>query len=322
MASRTNPIIVGPWVSEVGFELLYWIPFLNWVKATYSIDAERLIIVSRGGCGSWYRGIGTRYFDLFDYFTPQEFRQRAEQRVTDRKAKPRLMSEFDRDVLKLVQQTLQIRDGELLHPMHMYRLFQEFWQRRGSVTVIENFARFAPLPPFDGGELAAPLPDDYVAIRFYFNDAFPDTESNRRFVEELVNALAETTDVVVLNPPTQLDDHLDMPIARRGRVHSVAHLMTPRTNLDVQSHIIARSRAFLGTHGGLSYLPPYYGVKSLSFYSDATAFSSQHLDLARREFTRLQPGSFVALHVDDLATLRTTLGERYEAIAGIVRRRI
>src|SRR5687768_7648567 len=140
MTSRTNPIIVGPWVSEVGFELLYWIPFLNWVKATYPIDAERLIVVSRGGCGSWYRGIGTRYFDLFDYFTPQEFRQRAEQRVTDRKAKPRLMSEFDREVLKLVQQTLQVRDGELLHPMHMYRLFQEFWQRRGSVSVIENFA--------------------------------------------------------------------------------------------------------------------------------------------------------------------------------------
>jgi hypothetical protein len=117
----------------------------------------------------------------------------------------------------------------------MYRLFQEFWQRRGSVSVVENFARFAPLPPLDGGDLAGRLPDDYVAIRFYFNEAFPDTPSNRQFVEELVSALAESTDVVVLNPPMQLDDHQDMPIARRGRVHSVAHLMTPRTNLDVQS---------------------------------------------------------------------------------------
>ena len=321
MATRRTPIIVGPWVSEVGFELLYWIPFLNWVKATYPIDAERLIVVSRGGCANWYRGIGGRYFDLFDYFTPEEFRQRAEQRITDHKLKPRLMSEFDRDVLKLVQQTLQVRDAELLHPMHMYRLFQEFWQRRGSVNVVENFARFAPLPSLESGELAARLPDDYVAIRFYFNEAFPDTASNRQCVEQLVSALAESTDVVVLNPPTQLDDHHDMPIARRGNVHSVADLMTPRTNLEVQSQVIARARAFLGTYGGLSYLPPYYGVKSLSFYSDASAFSSQHLDLARREFTRLQPGSFVALHVDDLATLKTTLGERYEAIAGMSRRR-
>ena len=321
MATRTTPIIVGPWVSEVGFELLYWIPFLNWVKAAYPIDAERIIVVSRGGCGSWYRGIGGRYFDLFDYFTPDEFRRRAEQRVTDRKLKPRMVSEFDRDVLKLVQQTMQVRDAELLHPMHMYRLFQEFWQRRGAVNIVENFARFAPLPSVESGELTARLPDDYVAIRFYFNEAFPDTESNRGFVEDLVNALAESTDVVVLNPPMALDDHDDVPIARRGRVHSVAPLMTARTNLDVQSQVIARARAFLGTYGGLSYLPPYYGVKSLSFYSDTSAFSSQHLDLARREFTRLQPGSFVALHVDDLATLQMTLGERYEAIAGIVRRR-
>ena len=86
--------------------------------------------------------------------------------------------------------------------------------------------------------------------------------------------------------------------------------MSPRTNLDVQSKVIARSRAFLGTHGGLSYLPPLYGVKSLSFYSDAGSFSPQHLELARRVFTRMQPGSYVALHVDDLATLRTTLGEQ------------
>ena len=27
------PIVVGPWVGEVGFELLYWIPFLNQVAA-------------------------------------------------------------------------------------------------------------------------------------------------------------------------------------------------------------------------------------------------------------------------------------------------
>jgi hypothetical protein len=320
MVRSDKPIIVGPWVSEVGFELLYWIPFLNWVKTHHSFDAERFIVVSRGGCGSWYGNIGTRYVDLFDYYTPEEFREQSEQRITDRKAKPRTISEFDRDILKLVQQTLHVRDSELLHPTHMYRLFNEFWQRRGALSVIENFASFAPLPPIDTNELATALPDDYVAVRFYFNDAFPETDANRRFVEELVNALAESTNVVVLNPPTQLDDHQDVRITSRGRVHSIAHLMTPRTNLEVQSRVIARARAFLGTHGGLSYLPPLYGVKSLSFYSDAT-FSTQHLDLARRVFTRLQPGSYVALHVDDLDTLRITLGERYDAIAGVARRR-
>jgi len=156
-----------------------------------------------------------------------------------------------------------------------------------------------------------------VAVRFYFNDAFPDTAANRRFVDELVSALAESTDVVVLTPSEQIDDHQDVPIARRGRVHHVAQWMSPRTNLEVQSQVISRARAFLGTHGGLSYLPPFYGVKSLSFYSDPASFSQQHLELARRVFTRLRPGSYVALHVDDLDTLRFTLGERFAAVGQI-----
>ena len=28
--ARSEPILVGPWLGEVGFELLYWIPFLRW----------------------------------------------------------------------------------------------------------------------------------------------------------------------------------------------------------------------------------------------------------------------------------------------------
>ena len=29
-ARGSAPIVVGPWLSEVGYEVLYWIPFLRW----------------------------------------------------------------------------------------------------------------------------------------------------------------------------------------------------------------------------------------------------------------------------------------------------
>jgi len=39
---RTDaPIVIGPWVGEVGFELLYWIPFLNWALRSYELDRRR-----------------------------------------------------------------------------------------------------------------------------------------------------------------------------------------------------------------------------------------------------------------------------------------
>ena len=49
-----RPIIVGPWLSETGFELLYWIPFLAWAKTYGNFDPEQLVVVSRGGAAPWY----------------------------------------------------------------------------------------------------------------------------------------------------------------------------------------------------------------------------------------------------------------------------
>ena len=322
LARREHRIVVGPWVSEVGFELLYWIPFLNWAKAEQAIDPDRLVIVSRGGCREWYRDITPHYLDLFDYFTPEQFRQKAEQRVTEGMPKPRLMTPFDRDVIKLVRQTLHVRESDLLHPTSMYRLFQPYWQGRAPVNTIESFTAYKPLPALDTSELAAQLPEDYIAVRFYFNRAFPDTERNRRFVANLVNALAEESAVVLLTPSAPIDDHLDAEIAPRERIHRIAHLMTPRTNLDVQAKVIARARAFVGTHGGLSYLPPLYGVKSLSFYSDVRAFTIQHLDLARRVYGAMSAGSYIALDVNDLDSLRAALGAQHEALAAVARGRL
>jgi hypothetical protein len=124
---------------------------------------------------------------------------------------------------------------------------------------------------------------------------------------------------VLLHSRAQLDDLQDVPIAARRRIHDISQLMSPRVNLEMQSKVIARSRAFVGTHGGLSYLGPLTGVRSVSFYSDATPAIVRHLEVARRAFTAMRPGSYVALHISDLDTLRSGLGERHDAIAGIVR---
>ena len=321
IAPRDRPIIAGPWVSEVGFELLYWIPFLKWAVGYGAIDPRRLIIVSRGGCHDWYRDIGGRYVDLFDYYTPELFREKSEQRRTAGHAKPRTMTEFDRDILKLVRQTLHVGNANLLHPTHMYRLFQSFWQSKAPIDAVERFAARQPLPAIDTSDVAGALPHDFVAARFYFNDAFPDTDTNRRFVAELLTAVADTTDVVLLNPPTRVDDLHDVPVPQRRRIHSIADLLSPRTNLDVQSKVIARSRAFVGTLGGLSYLGPLYGVRSLSFYSATRPDIARHLELARQAFNGMKAGSYVALDVNDLGTLQAALGAHHEAIAGVPQRR-
>ena len=320
MARNDKPIIVGPWLSEVGFELLYWIPFLNWVKTYRHFDPERLIVVSRGGVAPWYKDIASTYIDLFDFYTPEQFRTKNEQRLAEAKQKHLLMSQFDREILKVVYQHIGSRGLDTLHPMYMYRLFYPFWKQQMSIGLVDEFASFQRLPAIDASDIAGRLPRDYIAVRFYFNESFPDTEENKLFVTSLLDTLTETNDVVLLNPDLHIDDHWDLRPGRNPRIHTVDDLMKPENNLDIQTKVISRARAFVGTYGGLSYLAPLYGVTSLAFYSHRERFNVQHLELARRVFGRFKRGSYVVLDTSDLSVLGLALGEQRGPLARLLER--
>ena len=54
----TAPVFVGPWVDSIGNELLYWLPFVRWVLATYGVLPERVIVISPGGASDLYGSLG------------------------------------------------------------------------------------------------------------------------------------------------------------------------------------------------------------------------------------------------------------------------
>jgi hypothetical protein len=310
MANSPKHIVVGPWLSEVGFELLYWIPFLNWVKTYRPFDPERMVVISRGGAGIWYKNIAPNYIDLFDFYTPEQFRTKNADRLRENKQKHLVLTDFDREILKVAYQHLGAKQVDLLHPMYMYRLFYPYWKQQMSISLVETFASFERLPALDTSDIVGELPRDYTAVRFYFNESFPDTEENKLFVTRLLQTLTEAGDVVLLNPDLHIDDHWEMAIGKNPRIHSVDHLMTARNNLEIQTKVISRARAFVGTYGGLSYLAPMYGVTSLAFFSHREKFSVQHLELARRVFGGFRRGSYVVLDTSDIDVLGLAFGER------------
>src|SRR3954464_9709600 len=154
ISNSGKPIIVGPWLSEVGFELLYWIPFLNWVKTYRPFDAERMYVVSRGGAGIWYQNITKNYIDLFDFYTPEQFRGKNTERQQENKQKHLALTDFDREILKVVYQQVGSKECDLLHPMYMYQLFYAYWKSRMSVGVVDEFTSFERLPALDTSDLA------------------------------------------------------------------------------------------------------------------------------------------------------------------------
>jgi hypothetical protein len=289
LARREGPVLIGPWTGEVGFELLYWAPFVRWAVDKFRIDPARVTLLSRGGTASWYGIDGARYLDVFELSSVDEFRTRTADK------KQRTLRLFDRELIRRVAGSMSERPG-VLHPAMMYALFMPYWKQQVSRRRVEQFAEFKRIvPPVIPG---LQLPREYVAVRFYFSDCFPDTPDNRDVVRSLIQSLSAETDIVVLGAGVQVDDHHDFETTRSDRVHTVDHLMKPENNLAVQTAVIAGARSFIGTYGGYSYLAPMCGVETVALYSRRTFFV-YHMDFAQEIFDTVGGGS---LTVIDAAT--------------------
>src|SRR5687768_8095670 len=245
--------VAGPWTGEVGFELLYWIPFLRRLRKRLR-DVE-LTVVARGGSGIWYEGIADRTIDAFDVVDVDTFRRETE----GESRKQRTVSSLDRRLLKQTRRRHEATAGRapsLIHPSLLYGLLYPYWKDQLPARMVFDRLAFERLPPPRVDIDLGHLPRPYVAVRFYFSDCFPDTPDNRAFAQRAIRSLAERGPVVLLNTPFAIDDHHD---AHAGgvAVSTVSPLMTPANNLAVQSAVIAGASAFVGTYGGFSYLAPF-----------------------------------------------------------------
>jgi hypothetical protein len=123
----------------------------------------------------------------------------------------------------------------------------------------------------------------------------------------MIENLGRTQAVVLLNNSLELDDHSDFASASPAAVR-IDHLMRPHDNLHVQTAILGRASAFVGTYGGLAYLAPFLGVPSLSFTTEFGKTHPWHLDLAQRIFESPGFASIVALRPSDLDLVGRVLG--------------
>ena len=303
IAASGGPVIAGPWTSEVGFELLYWIPLLRRAVESHPGLAERLTVVSRGGAGAWYEGIANRYVDVFDLISPEELAARREQG----KQKQLRLEDWEQALLERAAEHAGVSGAAVLPPSVLYSSLQHLVISDAGPH-IRHISRYATLHAPAEPELTGVLPADYVAVRFYFSLAFPASEENRRFVARAVSSLAERTHVVLLNTGFSVDDHVDADPALSERLVRLSDHMTLTDNLAVQTQAVAGARAFVGTYGGLAYLPCFLGVRSLGFYSGRGKFNPWHVHVAQRVFAGKSYGDFMVVNADHMDLVGALVG--------------
>ena len=305
-ASRTGrPLIVGPWTSEVGYEALYWVPFLHWARDRYGVPPARIVALSRGGTASWYRGIADQYVEIFDLVDPSEFAARAAARRDRGDQKQMAASDFDRELVRLATARLGIDDAVVWHPGLMYQLFRAFWYGDRSLdflfrhTAFDRVRESLAATKVATNHTRTPLPAEYAAVKFYTGPALPDTAANREMLYGFIERLAARIPVVMLDTAWTVDEHRDYAFDGIARVTTLRPSLDPSSNLGLQTEVIAGARLFVGTCGGLAWLAPLLGVDTLAVYED-DRYLTTHLYAARYAYRRTGAGKFSPLNVSAL----------------------
>lgn len=259
-AQSGRNLLVGPFLGEIGYELLYWIPFLRRELRRAQVQPRQVTVLTRGGAGIWYADFAERRLDILDLVDPDLFLARLEERRRAAgDAKQLLVEPFDRELVAEARR--RAGDAAVIHPALMFASLRDLWFRGGRLEDALAQLEFRGLEP----EGAPPdsLPARYVAVKAYFNDCLPESARSRERLQELVAGLAAEIDVVLLSTGLSVDDHVEWD-APAQRVHRIDHLLRPHDNLAVQTSIIRYARGLLATYGGFSYLGPFLGTPTLT----------------------------------------------------------
>lgn len=283
IARGRRPIIAGPWLAEVGYEVLYWIPFLRWFCDAHGVPPDRLVAFSRGGMDPLYADVAGRYVDIFDLLTPAQLAARNAERRHRQEGggqKQSAVDTVDEQLLTAARARLGLDAGTVCHPSLFFRLFRHVWHGNLPLDFLWTHTRYKrqtlDLPQAPGAPSGR-----YVSAKLYAGPALSTSPPSRAAVREVVSRTSLVSPIVLLETNLGIDEHHDFDLRGVPHVTSAAPMMTPRTNLGAQLGLISRSEAFLGTCGGLAWVAPLLGVPTVALCDDDEALAL-HLLVARQ----------------------------------------
>lgn len=281
LTSSEKPILVGPWMGNANWELLYWRPYVSWLLEQLDRSGRRVIAVSRAGADVWYRALSSEYVDLLDLYSLEEFeRVNAERlRVTGMR-KQRYMSDVERDILNLVARglDLDLDDCDVVHPATMFRMLDEVWRGRLPPDFALQYCRFPSLeatPP-----VGLDLPARYIAVRFSVEPTYGDRAAAHDYVNELVQALAAGIPVVSLDTGYSVEG-AEFELKPCNGVISMHDRVPARRSLELQTQVVAGATAFVGTLGGSVPLAMSCGIPTTGLYLEQPGLAAVHRAIAQ-----------------------------------------
>lgn len=299
-------VAFGPWVGEVGWEVLYWIPFVNWVIKQYGLEKKKLYVVSRGGNSSWYRSMGVEfeYLPVETYMPEIKQKLLAQQDTNKGMKKEKVVSTLDlaMDDMKRAVSTVEGRSMKgpaffCVSPDDMYALSMPFAGHHLGFRYLLSCQDQPAAPVNRQGESACEyvksleLPERFVTLRLYNRASLTYSRELVLGVLRFTRSLCQRTKsgCVILVYPHDTDhsevfDGAALAMEECRALDPTVVELSKTDNLDVQTEILLRSAVTITTHGGLAYLSAWCGNRVYAIDDSAFTKADHHLMKARRAF--------------------------------------
>jgi hypothetical protein len=245
----------------------------------------------------WYHGVAGRYYDIFEEMSPEQFVALNGERERRAGLKKQMqVSGLDKEVLARCVAKYDLGRWELVHPSWMYGLFHGFWAGLMDVRKVLDYCDYRSLE--GNWELPRELRHigEYVAVKIYFSDCFPDNQRTRSYVRQMMDSISGRYSLVMLGAGVRVDDHRDMHLPEGIRAIDASVYMEPRRNLEIQTSIVANSVGLVCTYGGFSYLGPLLGKTTISFWAEQN-FVTAHLQVAQEALNRGPEGFLTVMPI-------------------------
>ena len=235
----SSPVFVGPWCDSTGHELLFWVPFVRWISATYGLPPDRLIVLTHGGLREWYGSMANRFLDTRTLFSGAEIDHWLRRTVPQSEQNPKqaVMSPFDAEVVERATRAFDLSEHQVLHPFLLFRLLRRLDRDRALEQVGEVLRHTRLDVPDESGDA---YPASFVALSAEFTPALPRREDNERLLKDVIAQVSAQAEVMLVD---------GLPLSR-------------------QTLLLARARAFFGPYSDLAILAAACGTPATVYHSE------------------------------------------------------
>jgi len=273
---KKDILIIGPWYSEIGYELLYWLPYLWKRFATDIKKYERIIVISRGGVGAWYSWIKRSEYVNIEDIDSKFLNKIYTERRHGSFQKQMKFSAYDKELLDKFfnKYSINKKDCDILDPSFIFLSIWGFLLEEKGVKSLKpilhkNF-KFSKLDVKNYFNELQP----YIAIKIYSNSCL-DIDDNSNFYLKKISLIFQRLkklnyNFVLLDFDIK-DDHSQLKLNNEifdefniKRMSQMIDDIDFKNNIGIQSQIMKFSKFTLTSYGGFSYLAPMYDLKSLT----------------------------------------------------------